>query len=206
MRIAFANRSSLLAGGADQYLQHAVSILVSEGHDVAVWWERRSSTGAQVDLPASMPVWVQRESAPLDEVRAWRPDIVYCNGLDDPRLEHQLVAIAPSLYSAHAYFGTCISGGKMHAFPTPVPCSRVFGAACLALYLPRRCGGRSPVTMLSRYRIEAERLAAIRRYRVVVRPFASHASRVCAARGSFRACSVAGRGCWSSRTAAHRWR
>src|SRR5262249_12898118 len=48
--------------------------------------------------------------------------------------------------------GTCISGLKSHAFPARCACDRAFGAACLALYAPRRCGRLDPIQLVRDYR------------------------------------------------------
>src|SRR5262249_51381888 len=40
--------------------------------------------------------------------------------------------------------------------------------ACLAHYYPRRCGGLNPLTMLQQYRLQAQRLAVIRKCAAVV--------------------------------------
>lgn len=63
-------------------------------------------------------------------------------------VDGHLAAQAPVVKMMHGYFGTCISGQKCHLFPGATPCSRVFGAACLTLYLPRRCGQMRPLRML----------------------------------------------------------
>jgi glycosyltransferase involved in cell wall biosynthesis len=74
----------------------------------------------------------------------------------------------PVVKLLHGYFGTCIGGQKMFALPTCRPCSRRFGAACLALYLPRRCGEFSPTKMLSQYLWARRQKALFGRYAAVV--------------------------------------
>jgi glycosyltransferase involved in cell wall biosynthesis len=78
------------------------------------------------------------------------------------------MALAPAVTFAHSYLGTCVSGTKMHAFPAPACCTRRFGAACLALYYPRRCGGLSPATAYSMYRRQSARLKLFGRYRRIL--------------------------------------
>ncbi len=56
----------------------------------------------------------------------------------------------------------------MTRLPAAMPCGRRFGAACLAHYFPRRCGGLNPFTMSHLYRLQAQRLAAIRKCAAVV--------------------------------------
>jgi len=85
-----------------------------------------------------------------------------------PELEARILKIAPAVFFAHAYYGTCISGAKMFKSPTPTPCSRRFGWQCLLHYYPHRCGGLNPITMLRLYRLTAKRLEHLSRYKAVV--------------------------------------
>src|SRR2546423_8225430 len=39
--------------------------------------------------------------------------------------------VAPAVFFAHAYYGTCISGAKTFKRPTVTPCDRRFGPKCL---------------------------------------------------------------------------
>jgi len=76
--------------------------------------------------------------------------------------------IAPAVFFAHNYYGTCISGAKTFKTPVVTPCGRRFGWQCLAHYYPRRCGGWSPVTMVRQYRLQRKRLDLLPRYRAIV--------------------------------------
>src|SRR5256714_11039321 len=71
--------------------------------------------------------------------------------------------VAPAVFFAHAYYGTCISGAKTFKRPTVTPCDRRFGPKCLLQYYPHRCGGLSPLTMLRLYRLQSQRLEPLRR-------------------------------------------
>ena len=42
-------------------------------------------------------------------------------------MEETLLAHFPAVLFAHNYHGTCLTGTKRHAFPSPRPCSRSFG-------------------------------------------------------------------------------
>jgi glycosyltransferase involved in cell wall biosynthesis len=123
-----------------------------------------------VTLPDA-PVYAEDQlgsAAVVDAVRAWRPDVIYAHGMYQPRLDDALSRLAPTVFFIHNYHGTCISGSKRYAFPTMRPCSRRFGATCLALYYPRRCGGLNPRTMWRQYRLQRRRLAMVRRVEAVV--------------------------------------
>ena len=103
-----------------------------------------------------------------DAALAWMPDAVIVNGLHDSALESRLLTGMPSVFVAHNFYGTCISGTKSWAAPVARPCHRVFGAACLLHYFPHRCGGLSPVTMARLYGRERDRLRHIRAAPAVV--------------------------------------
>ena len=125
----------------------------------------------RIGLPEGTPTWgVSRLGMKpvLDAMRAWGPDLIYAHGQLAPTFEIRFLAIAPAIYFAHNYYGTCISGLKTFTFPIVQPCSRRFGKACLLHYFPRRCGGRSPVTMLRLFRRESQRLANLDKYAGIV--------------------------------------
>jgi glycosyltransferase involved in cell wall biosynthesis len=120
---------------------------------------------------SDVPIWCIAElgaDAAFAALRTWRPDVIYVHGIQDAAVETALLATAPAVFFAHVYSGTCISGRKSFRTPTIEPCDRRFGAACLAYYYPRRCGGLSPVTMWRDYRHQEARLVTLRRYRAIL--------------------------------------
>jgi glycosyltransferase involved in cell wall biosynthesis len=172
MRVGIVNWTRRRVGGAEAYLSRVIPAIVRAGHAVAFL--------SEVDEPADRQPIVSRETVAtwcvadvtagpaLRALREWRPDIIFGHGLLDPRLEARILKIAPAVFFAHNYYGTCVSGAKTFKSPVVVPCSRRFGWRCLLLYYPRRCGGWSPVTMLASYRRQAMRLRLLRRYRAIV--------------------------------------
>ena len=125
----------------------------------------------RIALPADVPAWCAAElgeEAALERLRAWRPDLLYVHKVMSPRVEARLLEVAPAVFFAHDYYGTCISGLKTHKFPEIVPCERSFGTSCLLHYYPHRCGGLSPLTMLKLFRVQSSRLALLPRYRAIV--------------------------------------
>ena len=96
-----------------------------------------------------MPVWnvealgIDRAVAALG---AWKPDVLFSHGFLDPQIEEQTLDVAPAVFFAHDYYGTCISGFKTHRRPTTQPCDRVFGWRCLIEYHVRgaAAGARFP--------------------------------------------------------------
>ena len=172
MRVAIANSSYRIVAGVETYLHRLMPELVEHGCEVAFF----SEAGGLDDRPpivttADVPVWCISElgaSASFAELRKWRPDVIYVHGVHDMAVETELLAIAPAVFFAHAYTGTCISGRKSFRTPIIEPCDRRFGAACLAYYYVRRCGGLNPVTMWHDYYKQEARLRNARRYRAIV--------------------------------------
>ena len=97
-------------------------------------------------------------------MRSYGPDVLMTHGVDDPGLEAILAAIRPSVFFAHAYHGTCISGAKAHSLLGVRPCTRTLGPGCLLRYHARRCGGLNPVTMAREYRGQLGHLQAVRQH------------------------------------------
>jgi glycosyltransferase involved in cell wall biosynthesis len=104
----------------------------------------------------------------LAGVRAWRPDVVFSHNMGPLEVERGLLDGWPVVKMMHGYFGTCIGGQKTHLFPRAEPCDRVFGPACLALYVPRRNGRMSLPYMLGQYRWAGEQNGLFGRYAAVV--------------------------------------
>jgi len=184
MRILIANWTRRRVGGAETYLGRVMPLLAARNHALAFAFETdEPADRAPVALPEGcVPLTLTGEGA-FDRIRSWKPDVVYVHGLLDPDLERRLIESAPAVLFAHAYYGTCISGQKTHRLPFVQPCDRVFGAACLALFYPRRCGGLSPVTMGREYVRQRARNALLPRYAAVLthsehmkREFTRHAA------------------------------
>ena len=171
MRILITTWSSRQVGGAETYVGRVMAQLQADGHQIAFCFETdEPRERAPIALPAgtlSFHIGAGVEAA-LAAIRAWRPDVNYAHGLLDPDVEERLLDVAPGVCFAHSYYGTCISGDKTHKFPVVQPCSRRFGAVCLALYFPRRCGGLSPIAMARAYSRQRHRLALLHRYTAVV--------------------------------------
>jgi glycosyltransferase involved in cell wall biosynthesis len=177
MRILIATSPRAIVGGVETYIRAVIPLLRARGHEVAVLCEWQAGPkNPTIDSEApGIPVWVADELGParaLREACDWSPNVAYVHGLGAPELESALLKTLPTVLFAHNYHGTCVSGTKRHAFPTPQPCCRTFGLACLALYYPRRCGGLSPTTMLRHYRHQSLRKSLLPAYRAVL--VASH--------------------------------
>jgi glycosyltransferase involved in cell wall biosynthesis len=176
MRILLATAHRGVQGGAEKYLQALMPALAARGHAVGLLYEYPFETGPgsegrQIDAEARVPSWCANELGRAELLRAlgdWAPDVVYSHGLDDPELERALVDRYPVMLYAHTYYGACISGRKCYAQPRLEPCDREFGAGCLALYYPRRCGGLDPRTMWSLFETQNRRKSLLPAYRAVM--------------------------------------
>jgi glycosyltransferase involved in cell wall biosynthesis len=172
MRIAILNWSNRRIGGTGTYLSAVMPYLQRAGHDVALWHE--VNTPADYDmipLPPAAPVWSMADlglDAALAGLSEWRPHLLYSHGMLDPQVERRTLDIAPAVFFAHNYYGTCISGAKTFKNPVVTPCDRRFGWQCLAQYYPRRCGGWNPVTMVRLFRQQRDRLELLSRYGAIV--------------------------------------
>jgi glycosyltransferase involved in cell wall biosynthesis len=172
MRIAVLYWGRRKIGGTEAYLENIISELVNAGHQLAFWHETDGpSTNEQIRLPDGVPAWctddLGAESA-LAALRGWSPDIIYTHCLLNPKLEAETFKIAPAVFFAHAYYGTCISGNKSFSRPVSTPCHRRFGWQCLVNYFPHGCGGSSPLTMVKEYRRQSKRLEQLQNYRAIV--------------------------------------
>jgi glycosyltransferase involved in cell wall biosynthesis len=172
MRIAVINWSSRRAGGVETYLGGIIPELLRAGHEVGFWHEVDLPLDREpITIPEGVPVWSAAKlgaGQALSELRRWRPDLIYAHGMLDPELEAATIEVAPSVFFAHSYYGTCISGAKTFKHPVVRPCSRRFGWQCLLQYYPRRCGGWSPLTMLKEYSRQSARLELLHGYKAIV--------------------------------------
>lgn len=172
LRVAIANSSHRIVAGVETYLHRVVPELPGHGCEVAFLSEAGGlDTRPPIITSSDVHVWCITElgaSVAFAALRKWRPDVIYVHGVHDIAVEAELLATAPAVFFAHAYTGTCISGRKSFRTPTIEPCDRRFGAACLAYYYVRRCGGLNPMTMWHDYREQEARLLNLRRYRAIV--------------------------------------
>jgi glycosyltransferase involved in cell wall biosynthesis len=172
LRIAFINWSNRAVGGAEQYLASISAHLFAQGHTLALWHETDTpSDRQQVPLPDGTPVWNARQlglARALDHLRAWKPDVTFFQGMLDPAVEEKVLAVAPSVFFAHNFYGLCISGGRTLTRPEIRGCTHQFGAKCLLRYYPERCGGLNPLTMITDYRTNTKRLRNLGAHSAVV--------------------------------------
>jgi glycosyltransferase involved in cell wall biosynthesis len=158
------------AGGVDTYLAAVARGLLSRGHGVAVLHANTPAAPAGGRWPAVERFGLRTMgiAAALAAAEAWRPDVCFSHNMGALEIENALVQRWAVVKMMHGYFGTCVSGQKSFGFPRREPCERRFGAACLAMYLPRRCGQRSPAVMMRQYGWARAERALFGRYTAVV--------------------------------------
>lgn len=171
MRILFVNDGFADAGGVHSYLVSVMTGLRRRQHDLAyLHGGVRSSEGLGPELrtiPCFGSADTDRERA-LAEAGVWGPHVVFSHNMSFLDLEERLLEEWPVVKLMHGYFGTCIGGQKMFALPTRRPCDRRFGAACLALYFPRRCGELRPDKMLSQFLWAQRQKELFDRYAIIM--------------------------------------
>jgi glycosyltransferase involved in cell wall biosynthesis len=170
MRIVVAHESVGTQGGVETYLLSIVERLRSRGHQIALLYCRRGDAPGPLRTSAHAAFGVEDRGidAAFDELREWRPDVAFSHNMGPLDVDRRLLDDRPVVKMLHGYFGTCVSGLKMHAFPSARACGRTFGPACLALYFPRRCGQLVPGAMVRGYRWAAEQRELFGRYGAVV--------------------------------------
>ena len=172
MRVLVANDGFGDAGGVQQYLDACVDELIARGHEVAILHRDPIGLPARVSNSiAAMPQFSVAGAgldAAIAAAAAWTPDVCYSHNMNVLAVDRRLAGVAPVVKFMHGYSGTCVSGLKRHAFPSARPCNRVFGPACAALFLPRRCGQLSASALVVQYRWTAEQRDLFAAYRAVV--------------------------------------
>src|SRR5581483_11457732 len=155
MRILFLTYFRRKVGGTESYLNAIVPAYRRRGHAVSVCYTDEGPTNRQpFEFADEIEQWRLQNlgcEATLAQIKDWGPDLIFCHGTTDLGFEAEILKLAPGIFFAHNYYGTCISGLKTQKSPVPMPCTRVFGPGCLLQYFPRRCGGRSPLTMFKLY-------------------------------------------------------
>ena len=170
MRIVVAHESAGTEGGVEAYLVSVIERLRDRGHQIALLYHRRSKTGGPLRTSPHIAIGVEERGADaaFEDLRNWRPDVAFSHNMGPLAVDRRLLERWPVVKMLHGYFGTCVSGLKMHAFPSARACGRTFGPACLALYFPRRCGQLTPAAMVRGFRWAVEQREMFSRYAAVV--------------------------------------
>ena len=98
----------------------------------------------------------------------WGPAVCFSHNMRALDVERALLGRLPVVKMMHGYFGTCVGGQKMHAFPHTVACHRRFGVACAALYLPLHCGEWSVGKLTAQYSWARDQNALFPQYAAIM--------------------------------------
>ncbi len=151
------------------YLNALIPRLVAQGHQLWFAYETEPFSGTAVVCERSPRTrQISTPSSLRQLIREIDVDIAFAHGLDSAELEEIAVNESRVAHFLHGYQGTCISGAKRHAFPSVRVCHRALGPACLAYYLPTRCGGLNPVTAAKLYSQQRRRQKALQRAAAVI--------------------------------------
>jgi glycosyltransferase involved in cell wall biosynthesis len=165
MRILLCGLNERVVGGVETYLRALMAHLLAKGHECLYAYEIPGGSGPPV---AGSERAHQLSQDPARDAAAFQPDVIFQNGLRDPRNELSLAELAPVAFYVHDYGGMCISGTRRFAVPGKAICGRVFGAGCWGPYFIRRCGGLNPATALGLYQQNQLRSKSLREADVVL--------------------------------------
>lgn len=172
MRIVATTSHSARIGGVESYVERLLGLLVSVGHDVTVVFDSMDGDlSARITVPSGVAVYcLQTDGLEAVEraVNAMDDAVVLANSLDSELFANWRKLRHPIVLFAHDYIGSCINGTRLNRKPVPAPCRKVFGPACLVHYFPRRCGGLSPLTMITSFRRQNEHRRRLSHFDLVV--------------------------------------
>ena len=170
MKITLVTKTSHLIGGVETYLRDLLVGLPERGVEASFFSEEGPGAATRAEDNAAAAPWHAgaRHLPSVSDVVAWKPDLLFVHGLNSPGLERDLISRVPSVFFAHNYDSTCISGLKRWSRPEWVACSKALGPACLAHYFVNGCGGKNPLTMVEQYRRRTKLRDNLDQYRKIV--------------------------------------
>ncbi len=174
MKILLAHDAIGTDGGVETYLLSVMIELRRRGHEIALAYctggktRPQSATSSALGANLTFDLGGSRLQPATEEIARWEPDVCYSHNMGPLDVDRTLIGRWPVVKMLHGFFGTCVSGLKMHAWPAAVACGRTCGPACLALYLPRRCGQLSPAAMFRGYAWARQQRDLFSRYQSIV--------------------------------------
>src|SRR3989442_968856 len=117
MRILIVNDGLGEPGGVQSYLDAIMPVLEGRGHSLAIAYctENGSRQISEIGNRCTrFRVAGPHANDAFSAIRHWAPDICYSHNMHDLDVECQLMSFSSVVKFMHGYFGTCISGQKMH--------------------------------------------------------------------------------------------
>jgi glycosyltransferase involved in cell wall biosynthesis len=152
MKIALATNSAAVIGGIETYISIILPYLVRDGHEILLIVSTKKSSELTNKLELrQVSIDDSGIGKVLEEIRSFRPDLFFDNGIQEAGLVKTLHESIPLYKFSHDYRDSCISGMKQFRRPFR-NCKKKFGPRCLLRYFPMGCGGRSPITMIKQFR------------------------------------------------------
>ena len=163
VRIAVVAKSEQVVGGAENYIRWMMQALAQEGHDLGFAYQYPAIDPERaITASPGVKLWDLSRLGDAEfhaELRAFAPDLVFLQGLDDVEREGKLIEHFDVVLFAHDYWGSCLTGSRTHTAPAREICTKRFGPACLGLNYARGCGTLSPVRAIRQYRDQTHRLS-----------------------------------------------
>ncbi len=170
MNLIICTQSFDFVGGEQSYLSSLIQTIRKNGnHDIALITSQSIRPTSSFNHGFDSLDFKEIETysidhlglqAILDRVKN-RFHYCYLHSFATRNDEIMISKFVPTLRFLHNLAGTCISGHKKVSFPSSHPCQRIFGPRCLGLYLPKRCGGLNPLTMIKGYSFNKEYLRSL---------------------------------------------
>jgi len=155
VRIAVIAAHQGVVGGAETYIARLLAAFLARGHQIAFAFELASQPERAADRGLEdVERWDLRamtRTAFLERLAGFDPDIIFLQGAQDAALDLELTRRFCTVLFAHAFYGTCATGWRVHRIPQRQTCTRRFGAACLPINYLRGCGARNPIQLLNLY-------------------------------------------------------
>jgi glycosyltransferase involved in cell wall biosynthesis len=168
LRIAVLHRYRRALGGVEVYVSASLQLLDRAGHSTLAISEVNAPSGRNLikypEGTKSLLVEDLGHLKTLKEVAGWSPDVFVCHGFRDLEFEKQMLSVCRGVFVFHGFNGMCISGRKTVYRPTAEPCKSELSLGCLVKYFPLRCGGSSPISMISGYKYQKSRLSLLATY------------------------------------------
>jgi len=165
VRIAVIAPNQGLVGGAESYIQRMLTGFQARGHQLAFAFERPSRPERALDRGLEPLVrWdlsAMTQAQFLQQLSTFAPNVVFLQGAQNGDLDLELTRRFCTVLFAHAFYGTCATGWRIHRIPQRRICTRRFGAACLPMNYLRGCGARNPLQLLDLYKNQRARADAL---------------------------------------------
>ena len=118
-------------------LKHLFPALIESGHEVAIGYSKKLPNEHYWPRGiASYNLSSNDSKFGIKDFFRWGADLHYIQSIKDLKFWDRVAdSKSVSVYFAHNYLSTCISGQKFFKFPTIESCNRCMGLACLLHYL-----------------------------------------------------------------------